>query len=471
MNDTGISKRIVRSISITIIILTFIVMAVYIGLSEYYKGGFSYGTWINGIYCTGKTVEEVNEELLKNCTYNGLTVYDKDGNSFEIQAADIDFTFDFKEALQMYLNRQNAYLWVDNLFVSKQHNLIPVISLNEEKLQGIFSQIPFLCDTIPEKERDIYIIKTFQGYELVNERIEILNSDKAMNVIKNSLINFEDKVDLNLQQCYEDLPLTDKMKSTLAQWKKIEAFQNCQIVYKLGAEQLAVNASIVCDWILTDAEGKFILDENGDLMADDSKLEEFIDELADEYDTVGGCRYFKTTRGETILVEGGIYGNIMDRKAEKLYLKEAFRLEVKEIHEPAYSQKAREQGKDDIGQTYIEVDMTKQMMYYYKNGKLELQTPIVTGNTGRRMGTPTGVNYVYAKQENRVLRGPGYASPVKFWMPVKGNIGIHDASWRSEFGEEIYKTNGSHGCINTPHDVMVQLFQMAEVGTPVVMFY
>ncbi len=471
MNISYKSKNIVRSISITIIILVFILSAIYMGLSEYYKGGFSYGTWINGIYCTGKTVEEVNEELLKHCTYNGLTVYDKAGNTFVIGAADIDFGFDFKESLQMYLDRQNPYLWIDNLLTMKEHKLIPVISFNEEKLYETYIKIPFLTDIPQEKERDIYIIKTFQGYELVNERIGVLNRERAIEVIHKSLLEFESNVDLNEQQCYEDLPLTDKMRDTVSLWKRIEEFQNCQIIYKLGDEQVSINASIVCDWILTDENGDYIFDENDDLMVEDSMIEEFIDSLADEYDTVGGTRYFKSTRGETVILEGGLYGNIMDRKAEKAYLKEAFRLRIKETHEPEYSQKALKQGKDDIGQTYIEIDMTEQMMYYYQNGKLELQTPIVTGNTGRRMGTPTGVNYVYNKQENRVLRGPGYASPVKFWMPVKGNIGIHDASWRSEFGEEIYKTNGSHGCINTPHEAMVKLYQIADVGTPVVMFY
>ena len=87
------------------------------------------------------------------------------------------------------------------------------------------------------------------------------------------------------------------------------------------------------------------------------------------------------------------------------------------------------------------------------------------------MGTPAGVNYVNNKQRNRVLRGEGYASPVKYWVPVKGAIGIHDANWRSEFGGEIYKTNGSHGCINTPTEIMSQLYDAVEIGTPVIMFY
>lgn len=62
--------------------ILFLLAVSYIGLAEYYKNGFSYGTWINGVYCTGKTVEEVNEELLKSCAYEGLTIYDAKGESF-----------------------------------------------------------------------------------------------------------------------------------------------------------------------------------------------------------------------------------------------------------------------------------------------------------------------------------------------------------------------------------------------------
>lgn len=171
------------------------------------------------------------------------------------------------------------------------------------------------------------------------------------------------------------------------------------------------------------------------------------------------------------MVEGGLYGNKIDRAAETAYLTQAFQERKEEVHRPAYTQEALQQGREDIGSTYIEVDMGEQKMYYYVDGVLKIDTPIVTGNTSRRMGTPSGVNYVYAKQKNRILRGANYASHVDFWMPVKGNIGIHDAAWRGKFGGTIYQTNGSHGCINTPRSAMEELFDMAEVGTPVVMFY
>ena len=56
-------------------------------------------------------------------------------------------------------------------------------------------------------------------------------------------------------------------------------------------------------------------------------------------------------------------------------------------------------------------------------------------------------------------------------MPVNGNIGLHDATWRREFGGEIYLKSGSHGCINIPKDKAGELYDMVVIGTPVVMFY
>ena len=67
-----------------------------------------------------------------------------------------------------------------------------------------------------------------------------------------------------------------------------------------------------------------------------------------------------------------------------------------------------------------------------------------------------------------MLVGPNYRSHVNYWMPIVGHIGIHDADWRNEFGGEIYKTSGSHGCINVPPENMPELFAAVQTGTKVI---
>ena len=108
-------------------------------------------------------------------------------------------------------------------------------------------------------------------------------------------------------------------------------------------------------------------------------------------------------------------------------------------------------------------------MYLYLNGECTVETEVVTGKKG--MGTPEGFYSVYSKQRNHILRGADYEAFVKYWMPINGNVGIHDASWRSKFGGEIYKKSGSHGCINTPSDAMKRIYESVEVGIPVIVFY
>ena len=465
------SKNVLKGIGIGGLIILLSLIGMYLGLVFYYADSFSYGTWINGIYCAGKIINEVNEELLKQCEYTGLTITDCDGKSYAVSVVEVNFTVDFNDVLNLYKEKQNPYLWINNLIRdSGESSLKPVIKYDQEIYESIVDRFPFFHGK-SDKDRTVEIIKGSDGYELIDERPHVLNEAKTREMIKNAFENFEPALDLETSGCYESLPLDDEMKKTLLLWEKLSDYQNCGIVYRFGEEIYPIDAGVVCDFLMLNEDGDFVFDSNGNLCTDEEKVYEFVDKLADEYDTVGGIRQFQSTRGEIVTVEGGTYGNKIDRVAEKEYLLQAFLERRKEEHEPAYLQVAARQGKDDIGDTYIEVDMMNQMLYYYEEGELKIETPVVTGNLKLRRGTPSGTNFVYSKERNRILRGADYASPVKYWIPVKGAIGIHDASWRNKYGGEIYKTNGSHGCINTPLEAVSELYDMVEIGTPCVMFY
>ena len=464
-------KRLLKHVVVILGIVIVSLMVTYVGLAVYYHNAFPYGTWINGIYCTGRSIQEVNDDLAAQFTYDGIIVEDRDGESYLITAEDIGYQFDFEKALELYLKQQNPWMWIDSLFGGNQFKLAPVVSYDNDAFDACFEALPICQDQRSDQERRVEILRTSQGYELVNERTNVLLLEEAKDAILSAIEAAESHVSLVEAGCYHDLELTAQMRETLEIWEKLADFQQCGIVYRMGEEEIPVDASVVSDWIAVDDNGHFLLDSSGQLQLKENAIEEFVSSLAEKYDTVGASRQFLSTRGDLVTVEGGLYGNKIDREAEVAYLKAAFETKKNEVHEPAYLQEAWKQGSEDIGSTYIEVDMSEQKMYYYVDGVAVIDTPIVTGNTSRRMGTPSGVNFVYAKQKNRILRGPGYASHVDFWMPVKGNIGIHDAAWRGKFGGAIYKTNGSHGCINTPRAAMEQLFELAEIGTPVIMFY
>ena len=106
-------------------------------------------------------------------------------------------------------------------------------------------------------------------------------------------------------------------------------------------------------------------------------------------------------------------------------------------------------------------------MWFYKNGQQIAATPVVTG-TEYAYDTPRGEYELYYKSTNVTLKGANYESHVNFWMPFNGDIGIHDASWRSSYGGDIYEYSGSHGCINTPYAQAEAIYDNIEAGTKII---
>lgn len=119
----------------------------------------------------------------------------------------------------------------------------------------------------------------------------------------------------------------------------------------------------------------------------------------------------------------------------------------------------------------IIVSIKEQKLWYYKNGNLVITSNVVTG-TKNTWDTKTGNFRIRSKATNTYLTGADYKSYVNYWMLIDygTQIGLHDATWRSSFGGNIYKYNGSHGCINLPYHVAQTIYQKAKIGTKVYIY-
>ena len=74
------------------------------------------------------------------------------------------------------------------------------------------------------------------------------------------------------------------------------------------------------------------------------------------------------------------------------------------------------------------------------------------------------------KQEHATLNGDNYSTPVNYWMPFNGNVGLHDATWRKSFGGDIYLTSGSHGCVNLPFDKAREIYNIVDKTMPIIVY-
>ncbi|MBQ0059936.1 MAG: L,D-transpeptidase, partial [Lachnospiraceae bacterium] len=207
---------------------------------------------------------------------------------------------------------------------------------------------------------------------------------------------------------------------------------------------------------------------------DEEKVAVFTEKLAETYNTFKAERPFKTHSGKTITVGGGAddtYGFVLDQKGTYEVLTEAIGQSKDQFIEPAWDRKAETRNAEngDIGDTYIEVSISEQHMWFYKEGKIILDTDVVTGLTSGGRNTPRGVFRVLNKMVNHTMHGSYGTAYCNYWMPLTlGGVGIHDATWRGSFGGNIYTYDGSHGCINTPLSIMPKFYENGYRGMPVI---
>ena len=211
--------------------------------------------------------------------------------------------------------------------------------------------------------------------------------------------------------------------------------------------------------------------DDGNLVIDEEKVTNFVKELAAKYDTFRTSRIFNATGIGTVKVDGGIYGWITDRQKTKDEIIAALKRDEPVTIKPIYRQDAVSRTVDDVGNTYIEVDLARQKLWYYNKGNLEIETDIVSGNPTLGNGTPTGTDRIWSRERNRYLTGETYRSKVSYWLPINwSGVGLHDADWRSTFGGKIYLSGGSHGCVNVPPAVMKNLYPKTFNGMPVIVY-
>lgn len=131
-------------------------------------------------------------------------------------------------------------------------------------------------------------------------------------------------------------------------------------------------------------------------------------------------------------------------------------------------------GKTPSG-TWVEVCIETQKMYMYVKNKLYVTTDVVTGLAGGGRATTRGYHTVISRKSPAVLRGSygssSWTTPVSYWLGFTSDgQGIHDSSWRSAYGGNIYTYDGSHGCVNTPTGAVSKIYSKSFLGMPVIVY-
>lgn len=208
-------------------------------------------------------------------------------------------------------------------------------------------------------------------------------------------------------------------------------------------------------------------DESGNISVDKEGLKAQITQWASSFDKTNTPYLYTTYEGNVEPLSFLSCAYSLDQAGLQTILEERLQNLDAEAVDAPYSC-TRNGEPFSISGTYVEVDIEKQHMTYYKDGEVLVHTDVVTGRKGG-YDTPTGYYQVLTRSPNAWLTGPDYHVFVKYWVGFYLAYGLHDASWRTEFGGDKYIYDGSHGCVNTPEEAMKIIYDDITIGTPVLL--
>ena len=429
------------------------------------------GTIINGVPVSGMTVEDAKAyiEGYFNGGY-GLKIEDADGNLELIRDTDIGYYVRITGDLNTILEQQNAGGRLSGPGTDNRFQVDAEIGYDEEKLKAVLENLYCVRNAVPTTDAYISAYEEGQAFTIIPEvQGTEIDMEKLTAAVKTALSGQQTKLSLTDADCYKKVQVTSDDAELNELCANMNRYRDINITYVFGEQQEILPGTEVAKWV-TGADGTTV-------QVDQTKVAEYVKYLADKYDTYGKPHVFQSTSGREVSVEGD-YGWQINQAEEAVALTRMVQNCSSQTREPAYLRTAASRNGNDFGTTYVEVDLGTQNLYLYENGVCIVNTPIVSGDVSKGYTTPPGLFTLYYKERDRVLRGPkladgtySYESPVSYWMPFNGGIGLHDANWRSKFGGEIYKTNGSHGCINMPPAVAPTVYEHVYKGIPILCFY
>lgn len=448
-----------------------VILAVYFGFAIFFSSHFYFHTTINGVDYSLQSVSKVEDAMTQEVGVYKLSLKEADGDVDVIDGQQIDLSYKKGEELNTVLKNQNVFLWPRSLWENFDIQAPVGVEYDETKLENLLNGLD--CMKEENQVAPVSAVPEYDGQKFVVKAEELgslINVDAFKEKVAEYIGGFRNTLDMVEEDCYVKASYFSDSPEVIAACETMNAYLGASVTYTFGDATEVVDGSVISQWLTTD--------ENMNVTYNEEGVSQYIASLAEKYDTYRKQRTFTSGSGNTVNVQGGNYGWLIDQAAEIEALKANISNKEVVTKEPVYKQTAASHGAADWGDTYVEVDLTNQYMYLFVNGSVVTSSPIVTGKPSEGSATPQGVYSIRYCKRNAVLRGPKkedgtyeWESPVAFWMPFNGAIGLHDATWQAAFGGSRYLTHGSHGCVNLPYNIAETVFNNVSAGTPVVCHY
>lgn len=458
-----------RKVGVKVIAAIAATTMLLLGMTQLSRDHFDRGTTVNDIDCSLLSAEAAKEEIEK------LSTKDFHFQVLTLEGEKVTYTPDEEWVREFDIQVEDIQKLNDAMKTQKQDTkqknfkINDLISVNETAIQAYLRTIPELQEENMVTPQNAYVrLASNNLLEVVPEvKGNQIDFDEACNLAVSKIKAGEKKIDLI--PITKTMPeITSENEELLSYSDDVNAILQTVIEFKLeNGEEVKLDLSTMKNWITQSEDGSYYLDI-------DANLHAFIENLATKVTETDETLIFEATELGTVELQ------IPNNKKAELDVEAEYEL-VKEYIESAksctaeliYSRKPLTYLMDH----YVELDRNRQTLWEYKSGEKILETECVTGDVAKGHSTPTGIYYPDGKRRNIVLTDHvTYWSPVKVFIPFCGGIGFHDASWRYDkygnphFGGDIYKTNGSHGCVNMPIQAALELYDNIEMNTVIIIY-
>lgn len=450
---------------IIIVVIFAVVAAFYIGMGIFFMHHFFPGTTLNGRKVSGCSAQRVKDDATDEIHSYQLSILTRDGNTEIIKGTDIDLEPQWDDATEKLIEKQAAFLWPVQIFYRHELTSETLVDYDEEKLQERIQTLVCMDETkqIPPENATFSEWDKDAGYTIEPCVMgTTIDRDKMSDAVEIAINGLCETLSVEEAGAYVDPKIKDDDERLAEAIDVLNQCAGARITYTIGEKTQVLDVSTFGAWFKLDKDVKPVLRGK--------KVKEYVSDLASKYNTCYTAKKLQTSYGKEVTIPVSHYGWKVDEEAEKEQIIETIKAGEVTTRDLNYSMTANSHEGNDYGDSYVEINLTAQHLFLYKDGQLVIDSDFVSGNVSKENGSPTGAYGITYTQKDATLRGDDYETPVAYWMPFAGNVGMHDASWRSKFGGSIYKYGGSHGCINLPVNVAKVIYENVGKNYPVLVY-
>lgn len=510
---TGTGKGMTKLAVLLLLVLGVGVLGIlYVSRIAFYHDHFLYGTYFNQADCSNLTIEEASAKIKNKLDEYALTLNFRENQTATLTSANLQAQEVSPAVLEKVMEKQNANLWITR-YLTKSVMAADSLSVNRDSLAKALAEVPELQKEHMRAPSDAHIDFQEGEFRIIPEdNGTTLTLDKVLDAVHTAIMNREASLDLTaVDDIYEAPSILSDNPDLIKRTGELNELTKAVITYDLPGGQKVLSRDTLATWLVKKDDGSY--EKNPEVW--DQHLRDFVNQLADEADTWDKDQLFNATGlGEITVHFGkrGTYGWLLDRDAEVNQLKSDVEAGIQTERAPLWKYKTTTEAplssNHGFGDSYVELDLSRQHLWVYNNGAVAVDMDIVSGQMSGDRYTPEGLYYIRDRKSGITLRGPSkkvpvYGDPpeaeagengeegekkdppivgykteyewesgVQYWMPFIGNsYGLHDASWRYSFGGNIYVWNGSHGCINLPSANAKSVYDHVYAGMPVIIYY